>query len=199
MKKINFTTKFTGTKRSCAKNWDLSFNINSQHAQIQNINQLYMNNTCENETIFRSQLKKKLNSYKSQDEKKNRYECEEFMTIEKLLELLVISKLKCYYCKNDVLILYNELYDKKQWTLDRIDNSIGHNCNNCVISCLQCNVQRRVMDDEKFRFSKQMKIVKNTDKDNNTINNNNNNEDKIKTDKRHIKINNTKIFTVKKV
>ena len=50
--------------------------------------------------------------------------------------------------------------DKKQWTLDRIDNSIGHNTNNLVISCLECNIQKRDRNHEQFLFSKNMKIDK---------------------------------------
>ena len=31
----------------------------------------------------------------------------------------------------------------QMWTLDRIDNNIGHNRDNVVISCLACNLQKR--------------------------------------------------------
>lgn len=199
MKKINLKTKFSGSKRSCVKDWDLSFNVKSHEAQLRNINQLYMNNTCSNECIFRSQLKKKLNSYKHQDEKKHRYNEDEFITIDRLLELLVISKLNCYYCKTSVFVLYNELYDKTQWTLDRIDNSIGHNRENCVISCLNCNVQRRVMDDEKFKFSKQMKIIKNTNNTDCSKNIVTTLDNSLTEQKRIVNIVTTKTFQIKKL
>jgi len=47
-----------------------------------------------------------------------------------------------------------------QWTLDRIDNDMGHNNNNTVISCLGCNLQRRTTNQDKFLFTKQLKLKK---------------------------------------
>ena len=46
------------------------------------------------------------------------------------------------------------------WTLDRIDNNIGHNKDNVVISCLGCNLQKRRRGEEAFKFMKQMVITK---------------------------------------
>ena len=48
----------------------------------------------------------------------------------------------------------------KQWTLDRIDNDQGHTYDNVVIACLECNLQRRRTNSDKFLFTKQMKIVR---------------------------------------
>ena len=50
--------------------------------------------------------------------------------------------------------------DPKQWTLDRIDNTMGHNTNNVLISCLACNLKRRNRTVEKFLFTKQLTIIK---------------------------------------
>jgi hypothetical protein len=47
-----------------------------------------------------------------------------------------------------------------QWTLDRLDNSIGHHDDNVVICCLKCNLKKRRMDDEKFKFTKQLRVIK---------------------------------------
>ena len=44
--------------------------------------------------------------------------------------------------------------------LDRINNDIGHNDSNVVIACLKCNLKRRTTDADKFKFTKQMKIIK---------------------------------------
>ena len=55
--------------------------------------------------------------------------------------------------------------DKHQWTLDRIDNSIGHNKENVVISCLECNLKRRTTEIDRFTFTKQLKITKLTEQE----------------------------------
>ena len=50
-----------------------------------------------------------------------------------------------------------------QWTLDRIDNYMGHNYNNVLISCLKCNLQRGNINKDKFLFTKEMVIHKQDD------------------------------------
>ena len=65
-----------------------------------------------------------------------------------------------YYCKYNVMMLYNNVREPFQWTLDRIDNSKPHNTDNVVISCLKCNLERRRRSEKKFLMSKQMKIIK---------------------------------------
>ena len=83
-----------------------------------------------------------------------------FISYDELLEKLVVSKLKCYYCRCECKLMYENIREKKQWTLDRLDNDQGHNRDNVVVSCLECNVKKGTMDDEKFKFAKQMRIIK---------------------------------------
>ena len=45
-----------------------------------------------------------------------------------------------------------------QWTLDRIDNELGHNIGNLVISCLKCNLKRRRINKNSFMMTKNMTI-----------------------------------------
>ena len=71
-------------------------------------------------------------------------------------------KLKCYYCLLPIFILYEIVRDSKQWTLDRIDNNKGHNEDNVLISCLECNLKRRRQSDTKFLFTKQLNLLKST-------------------------------------
>ncbi len=49
---------------------------------------------------------------------------------------------------------------KKQWTLDRINNDIGHNNGNLVVACLECNLKRRRTNKDAFMFTKNMVIVR---------------------------------------
>ena len=106
------------------------------------------------------EIEKKRNSYKNQDIKKNILDDTNIIKTEELIEKLVISKLICVYCKEDIKLVYEDYRDNKQWSLDRIDNSIGHNKDNVVISCLGCNLKRRTMKKEDFEYSKNLKVIK---------------------------------------
>ena len=128
--------------------------------QVSMMNQYFLDGKCSSEKILLRELKNKLNSYKGQDRKKQCFDERFFISLDKIIELLVGSKLKCYYCKEEVFIYYKHIREPKQWTLDRIDNEQGHNMENCVITCLSCNIQRKTLDDNKFKFTKQMKIIK---------------------------------------
>lgn len=126
---------------------------------INTVNRLFLNECFENSVIIKNNIQKKRSSYKSQDIKKSRL-TDDFITYDEVVEKLVISKLNCSYCKKDVVILYENKRDLTQWTLDRIDNELGHSNKNTVISCLKCNLQKRKRNDEKFRFTKQMNLIK---------------------------------------
>jgi len=147
------------------KNWKIKDYILGD--QLDLIKKIYMNYQGDSKTyndykeaeiIVKRELKSKWLGYKQQD--KDRFDLERLITEEELMEKLVGSKLKCYYCKKDVLLLFEKVRENLQWTLDRIDNDIGHEYENVVIACLKCNLQRRRMDDEKFKFTKQLKITK---------------------------------------
>jgi len=75
-------------------------------------------------------------------------------------DLLRKSNMICYYCLENIFIEYDESIRIKQWTLDRIDNTKNHHVNNCIISCLQCNMKRHIKDSDKFKFTKQLKLEK---------------------------------------
>jgi RNase P subunit RPR2 len=80
--------------------------------------------------------------------------------MEKVLDLMIESENRCFYCKNRVHILYEYVREPNQWTLERIDNKSGHNKTNVVIACLNCNLHRRTMYHERYVFTKQLNIVK---------------------------------------
>lgn len=120
----------------------------------------YKDDINENELCLKREIKNKIQSYKQQDKKNKCYDNDFFISLYDVYELLISSRLKCYYCKNNTYILYNNNKQSNQWTLDRIENDQGHNKNNCVISCLKCNLDRKTTDCKKFLFTKQMKIIK---------------------------------------
>ena len=113
-----------------------------QKNQISLLNKIYLNGNDENKKFIIQEINKKINSYKNQDLAKS-ISIETLINQEEVLEKLVASKLKCFYCKNNILLFYKFNRDEKQWSLDRINNDIGHSYSNTLISCLQCNLQRR--------------------------------------------------------
>jgi hypothetical protein len=124
-------------------------------------------NTCINNKndiklyrYFKSHIKCKILNYKQQDLNKNMYNNIDFITFNYVVSLLYNSQLKCYYCSVEIYILYELVRENKQWTLDRIDNDIGHNINNLVICCLECNLRRRRTNKDAFFFTKNLNIVK---------------------------------------
>jgi 5-methylcytosine-specific restriction endonuclease McrA len=123
-------------------------------------NQMYMEESFDHKDAIQKTIVKKINGYKQQDKKKEIYDEHYFIHMEQVVEKIVACKLTCHYCKDHMLIVYADNRDPKQWTLDRIDNDMGHNTENVVISCLQCNLKRRTTNMKKFLFTKQLKIVK---------------------------------------
>ena len=107
-----------------------------------------------------SQVMSKLGSYKQQDIEKKIYDPEHIVILKDVFELLESCKLSCYYCSQELYLLYSNVREKKQWTLDRIDNSKGHNKDNVLIACLECNLKRRNQNKTAFLFTKNMVIIR---------------------------------------
>ena len=110
--------------------------------------------------FLREQIRQKIHNYHAQDMKKQLYNPENFITLEFILEKLKDCNLDCFYCREPVFIWYEIAREPKQWTVERIDNKIGHDIGNIEIACLSCNLKRRCMYHERYVFTKQMKIVK---------------------------------------
>lgn len=131
--------------------------------EIEYVNMLFCEQPFPHAKKLKTEIKKKINGYKLQDQKKNRYETEKHITLEETTEVLVISKLKCHYCTKCVQLFYDNVREKSQWTLERIDNTIGHFKDNVVISCLECNLKRRCIDTDRFKYSKSFNNIKKID------------------------------------
>ena len=157
MKKIIFTAT-NEEKTNIRKEMDLSFNT-----QQQMINMLYMGDDFEFKKELLTELNKKRNGYKQQDRKKEIFSEYYFITYEQIVEKLVQSKLSCHYCKTNVLLFFKNKREPSQWTLDRINNDLAHTDSNTIVSCLKCNLDRRVKNIDVFTFSKQLKITKKSD------------------------------------
>jgi len=107
-----------------------------------------------------SHIKSKIYNYRQQDIIKKKLNENEFVSFEETIDLLKKCNMKCCYCSSDVYILYERVREMKQWSLDRINNDIGHNTGNLVIACLECNLKRRRTNKDAFMFTKNMVIIK---------------------------------------
>ena len=105
------------------------------------------------------EIAKKLRGYSSQDKLKGIFDADRLITFAETIELLVNSRLGCFYCKSDVKVLYEQVRDSSQWTLDRVDNDAGHFRHNLLIACLGCNLRKKRMHPAKYVLTKQMAKV----------------------------------------
>jgi hypothetical protein len=154
-KKINFEKEIK--LRVETKSWGLNEEDLLHKTQL---NSLISNNDNKYTLNLLSHIKLKLSGYKQQDIIKKKYNETNFVSCEEVITLLKQSELKCCYCSNNVYILYEIVREMKQWSLDRIDNNLGHNSNNLVVACLECNLKRKRTNKDAFMFTKNMVIVK---------------------------------------
>jgi hypothetical protein len=144
------------------KTWGLSDEDLEHEKQLNAINDIIYSNEVSrkyNSKIL-SHIKTKIHSYKQQDIIKKRLNEDLFVSLKEVLELLESCKLSCHYCNDNVYILYEIVREVKQWSLDRIDNDIGHNGGNLVVACLECNLKRRRTNKEAFYFTKNLVITR---------------------------------------
>ena len=115
------------------------------------------------EECILQELQKKITGYRTQDVNKGLYDPEKFVNMDDVIHLLYDSKMMCFYCNIDVHVLYEIVREVNQWTLDRVNNSQGHNRDNVIIACLKCNLNRRTMYHERYAFTRQFTMVKKID------------------------------------
>ena len=142
---------------------DLNDDLLLAAKQVDMINNMYINednNTNKYKVLLKQELEKKINGYKQQDINKDIYNPQLLITLDALVEKIVISKLKCFYCMKSLYLLYKNVREPNQWTLDRKDNDKCHSIANTVVCCLKCNLDRRVKNMDKFIFTKKLRIKK---------------------------------------
>ena len=131
--------------------------------QIEIIKKIRENNYIsydDESRIMCQQLDRKISSYKQQDIEKKVLDLEKLLNLKNVIDKLIDCELKCYYCSSKMYLLYEIVRESKQWTVDRINNDLGHNNDNFVMACLDCNLKRRCRTKEKFLFTQQLCIVK---------------------------------------
>jgi hypothetical protein len=145
-------------QRKEASQW----NLPPEFLEVQN-QRLVLDSNSEVHPLAKRQIMHKIYGYKSQDVEKDKYDPTKFVDYDFVCELLLEKDFKCYYCSKPVYIFYNYVRENSQWTLERIDNSVGHNKDNVQVACLLCNLRRRTMHHERYLKTKQMLVVKKLD------------------------------------
>lgn len=143
---------------------DCDLSYDTQLNMLNYVNQLNLDGILTNRNkyiiTFINNLKNKISGYKQQDILKEKLDLNNFVNLQNVISLLHDSNLKCCYCHKEIYILYKHVRDMEQWTLDRIDNDLGHNVGNLVISCLKCNLKRRRINQNSFMITKNMTVKK---------------------------------------
>ena len=161
-------------KRVVTKNWNFenecyeySYQINLLKIILDNNNNNNNNNDISNNEIQNEvtktmiqEINKKIYNYKQQDILKKKLDESCLVNFNEVIDLLINCGMKCVYCSQEVHILYERVREMKQWSLDRINNDIGHNSGNLLIACLECNLKRRRTNKDAFMFTKNMVIIK---------------------------------------
>ena len=148
-------------KRKRTLKWTIDDAYFDYNKQMEVIRRLIADDTdLEERKFFIKEIKNKLDGYARQDNENGTKDLSAFISLNATIELLLISKMRCTYCRECCELIYKDVMAPRQWTLDRVDNDQGHNDGNVVIACLACNLQRRTMDAERFKFGKQLRIVK---------------------------------------
>lgn len=169
MKKMDTTKECKEKKKKVETNtWGLNEEQLSFDCQLEMLKTIY--NNLQNKMIDKptnkvnnfivSHIKTKISSYKHQDILKNILNENEFVTFDYVVDLLNTCNMKCHYCSCETYLLYEFVREMKQWSLDRINNDIGHNKDNLVIACLECNLKRRRTNKDAFFITKNLKITR---------------------------------------
>ncbi len=165
-------------KRVVCEKWTFTADDYAYKNQFQTIKNIKLNaynyNDNTSKIVFQ-QINQKIYGYKQQDIIKKIFNNENFINLESVIDKMIECELKCYYCQCEMNVLYDISRETKQWTVDRINNDLGHNIDNFYLACLECNLKRRRRSDDKFFFTKQMKLIKipenNTSLDNTSLDN----------------------------
>ena len=157
---LNKLTSKTTNKAERLNMESLKLSDYTYNDQLNMLSNLSMNYDFPLKSLLERELVRKISGYKYQDIKKNIYDPDLIITLADTVEKLLPTMLLCFYCKTKITLLYKLVREPTQWTLDRIDNSKGHSKDNTVVACLKCNLQRRIIDIDKFNFTKNLKISK---------------------------------------
>lgn len=159
--------EFEIKKRKSSEKWGLTKEYFTSEKQELIIKALFAVETNSSSNLdatilnlINAELNKKISSYKQQDIIRKLLDTEKFIDLNTVITKLYECNLECYYCKSKMFLLYEIARELKQWSVDRINNDLGHNRDNIVMACLDCNLKRRRKGKDAFLFTKQLTIIK---------------------------------------
>ena len=151
-------------KRDIMNKYNISDKFFNYQIQLELLKEIYNKSNqllnIHEKTILIQEIERKISNYKQQDLLKKKYNESLFIDIDSIIKKLIEVNMYCFYCKCELHILYEIVRELTQWTIDRINNDEGHNKDNFVIACLNCNIKRRNINSNKFLFTKQLLLVK---------------------------------------
>ena len=144
------------------QSWGLNEDELSHITQVNTIKNILDTSSEKNKykSFIITHIKQKINGYKHQDILKKKLDENKFIQFDDVIQLLNNCEMKCHYCSQEIYILYEIVREMKQWSLDRINNDIGHNVGNLVVACLDCNLHRRRTNKDAFMFTKNLVITR---------------------------------------
>ena len=147
-------------KRVHTENWSVTNEQYEYANQIKMINDISNGSETDITKIATQEINKKISGYKQQDKIKKMFDESNFLTFDSVINKMIECELKCRYCLKEMNVLYDISRQMTQWSVDRVDNNLGHNIENFHLACLDCNLKRRRRTDDQFLFTKQLNIIK---------------------------------------
>ena len=151
-------------KRVVCEKWKVPIEYLTFEKQVEMIQSIYEKKVVEpfnhEIKVMIREVERKIYGYKQQDLEKGWFHPEIFLSFQDVIQKMMACNMKCFYCLGEMYLLYEQVRESKQWSVDRIDNHQGHNRENFVLACLECNLKRRRRTADKFLFTKQLSIVK---------------------------------------
>lgn len=73
------------------------------------------------------------------------------ITIKDVKNKIIIQKGLCFYCKESILFNEWNSYCWYQFSIDRLNDDLPHNVDNCIISCYYCNCSQIMKNQNKLK------------------------------------------------
>ena len=133
-KLLNNPTKHN-PQRSRTLKWTIDDAFFAYDKQMEVLRRLIADDqSLEERKFFIKEIKNKLDGYARQDVANgiHVHDLNAIISLDATIELLLVNKMRCAYCRECCQLIYKDVMAPRQWTLDRVDNDQGHNDGNVV-------------------------------------------------------------------